>query len=340
MIINHNCLTCLDPIQWYAVYDGIFSAMRMFLGIQRRYREAEIPAIQTWQRTLTWMLRVSYDLHRTDELSIQRYRRTARQTAHAAPRTELPTIVTAQMRTLDAANLTDRRGRKNTGRLAPLAWSSHLLLDRRVQAIRGIEHTMDERLAILSGHLDLIWRMIEKTDAVVTDFLASDPVLGPKRKRERQQMRARELVQLSLELRAIKIRPYGQHALPHVRQDLDAAADALFRNDAADAREILDRIARSIALLRLHQGIEEILLPLSSVVAHHVPVPARSCRALVDELYSILGDLQLGLDCGFARRLVSSVRRNLRQAIIALEDTHPPDLASARESLKRAAAHF
>ncbi len=293
--------------QCFARFTSIWDLWRGARRIPVEYEMVRIPRALRQERAIRHLMRVTWTLHKAAPEAVARYVASATWVAGELMPTRNRKTREAGRRVYRAASVTDSRGRKNTGRLAPLHWSAMMQLEGRELDMRGINLRMNKRALVVAHYLEQIMRSEAELDDVVLDLLAADPGLPYHEARARNERNAERLERYAQELRRRPARP-SQRAWVRAADDFEYAARCMRIPGLGDWRKPLQRVHNSrVLILGPYRRMEEVLFTVARLHAARDPslVTRDQLQALEQEMYAIYPQLNQNLEEGFHTKPVS-----------------------------------
>jgi hypothetical protein len=307
--------------QCFARFTSIYTLHRGAKRIPIEYEWVRIPKNLRQHRTIRHLMQVTWTLHKASPEGVEEY-----VTSVSALEGELvPTrnghTRAAGAKMFQAKSVTDRRGRKNPGRLPPLHWSAMMQLDQRDGQMRCINVRMNKRALVAAYYLDQILKSEGDLDDAVVQLIEAHPELPTDEARRRDLRNAERLERYAAELRQRPARP-SQRSWVRAADDLEYAARCLRIPGLGDWREPLRRVHNSRTLmLGAHRRLEEVLFTVARVRhAKDVTLSQEELIALASELEAIeVDDLRPDLEVGFKTKPVAKAEPFVRRAIETLK---------------------
>ncbi len=338
--------------QMFVRYDNLFDALRAMSRLNPTYKAVEIPAMEAWQAGAEELMQMSWTLHvkNVNDQLVYRARAWKAIRPHAHVENAHKEKALDQMQR--AAQVTDRRGRFNPGRLPLMLLTVDLALWARIQEARYIGHRMDYRTMRLQMFVDACDNMVNTTRLDFLQLLRPTGVFGSGRSTKKMLEAANRLKMSALPLRLINIRPFS-HVFQNVMKDMLSAADLMteaanFKDPikADQAKALIHRAYRSLVLLQHGLLIHEVLATVSSF-HHRKEKPSFDVNfALIDSLSVICGVLSKSelftgepFEQDFRNPVLNRVLESLQCARDHLiEDDSMKSLKAAHRNLKAAVA--
>ncbi len=328
--------------QLFVRYDNLFDAYRAMSRLNPRYLKTEIPALQHWQNECDKLMQMAWELSAKNvgEKHVQ-YKVHAYSAAGPHEHVQNPHKELAYKQALRAAEVKDRKGRINSGRLPLMLLTVDVELWKRIVQIRGIGHRTDFRALVLDLYIQKMMESVELTRLDLKHLLRPEGVLGTSRTPRNVHAAIKHLQASGAHLKTLVARPFS-HVFDHVQEDFEEAEvlmltgaenrDPIIMNQA---KMYLHRAYRSLVLVQKSWLLQEALTTVALVHHRHEELSYTQ----VKELEQVLTELAVGvvgrepLTCEpyeheFRNPILSKVIMNL-EAI--LTDLLPPYLRQSQK---------
>lgn len=255
-------------------YDNLFDAYRAMSRLNPRYMKTEIPTLESWQNECDKLMQMAWELSAKNvgEKHVQ-YKVRAYSAASPHEHAQNTYKKHAYDQALRAAEVKDRKGRVNAGRLPLMLLTVDVDLWKRIAQVRGIGHRMDFRALVLDMYIHKMMEAVELTRLDLKHLLRPEGVFGTSRTPRNVHAAIKHLQASGAHLKTLVARPFSR-VFDHVQEDFEEAEVLMLT--AADnrdpiimnqARMYLNRVYRSLALVQKSWLLQEMLTTVAMV--HH-----------------------------------------------------------------------